>query len=1102
MTVPVADRLRLNAEQRTALNLMGDGPLRLVAGPGTGKTTTVVAMYLRLLEEVGLRPSQVLLLTFANNAASDLKRRIDALHTASYDESWVSTFHSFATRILTTHGHLHGIVPFRLMNGFEEKVLMRRVLTQMSDLEILGPLQTSEALVQDALWFIGVLKQNLVRSDVFSGYSRVTNNAKMRDLAAIYTAYWAEQDSRHLWDFRDVIAQCQLLLERNDALREELSTNFQHVIVDEYQDVDAAQVKLIAQLVEHHHPHPRLAVVGDPNQAIYSFRGTLPAFLGERWQFGGTRVELRQNYRSYGSILRASDRLLDRYGLSAAGLAPDRGDADVPVIYREHEQNATDEASAVVRQIAELIARDGGPNPRYAARDIAIVLRSVRRHGRQFEEALRAAGIPHEVGASPTFATSDVVRFAVHALGALAHPDDDTFLMRVVESPFAGVPAADAHRLLAEAERRQRVTTEALRTTSLLTVLKHTCFLLREADPSRWPLPWSNTEPPLSAEDRTDLERQQAAADALEWSSREPTETKRRTAGFFDLLSDDGRDAVHGFTWRWTRLRSSAGQVAIDVLLHRVFDELGVMRLLMSPATSDSRRNELLGPLRMLLRAVGDYVEFRTLLSEHPPSLAETVTALEQLLPEYIDELPAADQPEQGVVRILTAHASKGLEFPVVFMPAMASQHFPVVARARTPLLEKHEQQWLEKTLVDFAPPWPATDEEFLREEARLGYVAATRAQDMLFLSWADTYEKEEVGAPSAFLEPLAGDAPLREYTELHRDPALGSALGAPDECDAAAFTGWEAWSEPVLSTSESYDSSSSISKFLACPRQYYYSKTLGLRTESGVAAARGSAFHAALEQFHAPETERRWRHDAALAETFYAECCDAAIEAHLRTVDGELDRRVERGSLRRLFANYYRSEIEGHESPLTAATEARFTWHPLRDVTIRGYIDRIIVLDDGGHEIVDYKTGKNGKTTGELSDDLGITSDVPHDFQLLIYFFGSRDGEVDGVPAVDPHVVGLWYPSNLMRGGQIRKTRIIAGDGEATRNGPLHLDDDQLEEARERILTMLAEIHAGDFAPRPRHDGYTCLAAWGKGCDYAWVCPGRIEEPEAYEAE
>ena len=410
-------------------------------GPGTGKTTTVVAMYLRLLDEGGLRPSQVLLLTFANNAAEDLKRRIDALHNVSYDESWVSTFHSFATRVLTTYGHLHGIVPFRLMNGFEEKVLMRRVLSRMTALEVLGPLHSSEALVQDALWFIGILKQNLVRSDDFSAHALASGDPKMRDLAAIYAAYWAEQDSRHLWDFRDVIAQCQLLLERNDALRAELSAKFQHVIVDEYQDVDAAQVKLIAQLVQDHRPHPRLAVVGDPNQSIYSFRGTLPAFLDEKWQFGGNRVDLRQNYRSYEPILAGSDRLLDRYGLNMAALIPVRGDADVPVVHRDNEQNATDEATAVVRQIGELVTGDGDHAPPYRPGDVAIVLRSVRRHGRQFEEALRAAGIPHEVGASPNFASSEIVRFAIHSLSALAHPDDDTYLMRVLESPFAGVPA-------------------------------------------------------------------------------------------------------------------------------------------------------------------------------------------------------------------------------------------------------------------------------------------------------------------------------------------------------------------------------------------------------------------------------------------------------------------------------------------------------------------------------------------------------------------------------------------------------------------------------------------------------------------------------------
>ncbi len=1106
MPLTAAGRPTLNPDQERALALMDDGPLRVIAGPGTGKTTTVVAMYLRLLENHGLRPGQVLLLTFATNAANDLKRRIDALHTASYDESWVSTFHSFATRILTTYGHLHGIPSFRLMNGFEEKALMRRVLAQMPALEMLEPLRHSEALVQDALWFIGILKQNLVRSDDVTALATGSGSTKIRDLAAIYSAYWREQDQRHLWDFRDVIAQCQLLLERDDALRAQLSEKFRHVIVDEYQDVDAAQVKLIAQLVQDHRPHPRLAVVGDPNQSIFSFRGTLPAFLDEKWQWGGERVELGRNYRSFAPILAGSDRLLQRYGLTPARLEALRGEPNVPVLHRDREQNATDEATAVVRQVAALIAAPDGAAGRYRPGDIAIILRSVRRHGRQFEEALRAAGIPHEVGTSPTFASSDIVRFAIDALGALARPDDDHHLVRVLASPFSGVPAADAHRLLDEAQRRRRAATERLHATSLLTVLKHTCFLLRDADPQRWPLPWDDSTPPPSPEDRGELDAQQSAADAREVSSREPTTTRRPIAGFFELLAAEGRAAIHRFTWRWARLNTLATQLPVGALLHRLLDDLGVMEALMSPAMTDERRSELLGPLRMLLRAVDDLAEFQSVLSEDAPSLAETITALEQLLPEYIDELAAPDHPEQGVVRILTAHASKGLEFPVVVMPAMASQHFPVVAGARSPLLGADDQHWLTENLADFAAPWPASDDEFLREEARLGYVASTRARDMLFLSWADTYEKDEVATPSAFVEPLADGSPQRDYTELQRSPALGSAAEQPSSEEAEAFTGWQAWADPVVRPEGSSDSSSSISKFLACPRQYYYNKTLGLRMESGVAAARGSAFHQALEQFHMPANESRWRHDEELAERMYRDACEAAIDNHVRSIEGALNRRVERDGLQRLFRQYWDSEIAGEDVPRTAATEVGFTWHPLDDVTVRGWIDRIIVLDDGGHEIVDYKTGRSSLTANGLKNHLGLGDGPPHDFQLLIYFFGTRDGEVDGVAGVQPRIVGLWYPSQvLVRPPGIRKTQ-LRFDGESASAGARSnvgvLDSDEVDAAHARIVATVQEIRAGAYPPAPRHDGYTCLAIYTKGCDYAWVCPGRVEEPEDYEAQ
>ncbi len=530
------------------------------------------------------------------------------------------------------------------------------------------------------------------------------------------------------------------------------------------------------------------------------------------------------------------------------------------------------------------------------------------------------------------------------------------------------------------------------------------------------------------------------------------------------------------------------------------------MQTLMSPAMSDERRTQLLGPLRMLLRAVADLGEFQSLLSEEPPSLTETITALEQLLPEYIDELAAPDHPEEGVVRILTAHASKGLEFPVVFMPAMASQHFPVVAGARSPLLDSDDQRWLTENLRDFAAPWPASDDEFLREEARLGYVASTRAKDMLFLSWADTYEKDEVATPSAFVEPLAGDSPLREYTELQRNPALGSGAEQPSGEEAAAFTGWQPWADPVVRSEGSSDSSSSISKYLACPRQYYYGKTLGLRMESGVAAARGSAFHKALEQFHMPANESRWRHDEELAERLYREISEAAIDNHVRSIQGSLNRRVERDGLQRLFQQYWDWEIAGKDVPRTVATEVGFTWHPLDDVTVRGWIDRIIVLDDGGHEIVDYKTGRSGLSANALKKELGLSDDPPRDFQMLIYFFGTRDGEVDGVADVQPRIVGLWYPSQVLtRPPGIRKTQLRFDGGTApgaVRSNVGVLDSDEVDAAHARIVATVQEIRTGAYAPAPRHDGYTCLAVYTKGCDYAWVCPGRVEEPEDYEAQ
>ena len=207
---------------------------------------------------------------------------------------------------------------------------MRRVLSQMRALEMLGPLRQRSARPGRPL----VHRHPQAEPRPVRRLQRVlprSNNAKMRDLAAIYTAYWAEQDSRHLWDFRDVIAQCQLLLERNDALRERAVEKFQHVIVDEYQDVDAAQVKLIAQLVQDHRPHPRLAVVGDPNQSIFSFRGRCPPSSTTSGSGAATASSCARTTAPSRPSSPARIVSSTATGSPPQGSPADRGDADVPV---------------------------------------------------------------------------------------------------------------------------------------------------------------------------------------------------------------------------------------------------------------------------------------------------------------------------------------------------------------------------------------------------------------------------------------------------------------------------------------------------------------------------------------------------------------------------------------------------------------------------------------------------------------------------------------------------------------------------------------------------------------------------------------------------
>ncbi|HEV3310850.1 MAG TPA: ATP-dependent DNA helicase [Chloroflexota bacterium] len=1224
----------LNDRQRDALNVLGHAPLRVIAGPGTGKTTTVVEMYLCLVRDMGFKASEVLLLTFSANAAHELKLRIDQRLRESYDESWVSTFHSFAYRLATDVAPRMSpsdvpARPFRLMNGFQEKLLMRHVLRNIwasdpgqTDVVTNGTthgtqkdnplaesalrrLRRSDSLTQDALWFISTLKQELVRPDDFSNWAAGSNASdrsqadgvahaagidgeKLRDLASIYSMYSAEQERLRLQDFRDVIATAVALLENDDSLCRRVSARFRYVIVDEFQDVDAAQVRLLDLLTVDHSGFRHLAVVGALDQSIYSFRGTSPAFIEGDWPFAGEIVHLRDNYRSVSQILDASIALRDEFAADSRTIGESalndaeghqdqtkdsyrplsvRGRSNTPPIHIRHEENAADEASGIARLVRLLLRPSENGGSGYRPRDIAIILRSVRRSGRPVEEALHAAGVPHAVGVSPNFAASDVVRFGVAALRAIADERDDEQLSHVLQSPFCGVPPADASRLLAEAKRRRERERFSLKHKSLATVLSHACYLMADEDATRWPLPWTahssagdragslieledssaglTATPasisPLTAESEQQLDAQAEQAARLESAERSADETEPIALprdAWYHLLTQEAKDAIHGFTARWLLLRARSAQDAPDVLAYRIFQDLGITTTLMESAGTAGRNDPggttgaILGPLRMFLSAITDFVDFQRPLLGRDPTITETLEHLEPALREYVDELELpTDIDDLGQVRLLTIHAAKGLEFPVVIIPGMAAGRLPVIPRPRTPLLSPEEAEWLSDAVRrsrrssrpanhisdggigdhDYARtaplPWIVGDVDFLREEARLGYVGATRARDLLVLSWADQYEDEEVSQPSAYLAPFERglDTEVLEYLEAREPATYLSHEDAPSAVAVTAFLNWQAWNSPLVVRPTLHESASSLNLHLGCPRKYFYGKLLKLRKDAGQDAARGTAFHEALQEFHEPKAERTWKGKPDLAREIYAECCANAMQAYLELIDGELQRQAERRMLQRLFDHYRTSEEQRWQEQSTIVTEAEFSWQTEVGPRLNGRIDRVIQLSQGRIEIVDYKTGSR-KFPREVENQIGLheaEGKAPTDIQLLVYYYAGASGEQAGLPAGQLEAVTLLYPKRLMggkRASYIPRNGLY--DGEAARgirsqyiNIALHRAGLLLQ-----LEEHIAEARSGVYRPVPKTNHYTCTSPWGTGCEFEWLCPGRLEDPEEEE--
>ncbi len=348
-----------------------NGPLRVLAGPGTGKTHALVDLYEQAVRERLATRGEILVLTFSTGAAAEISRRIDTRLHDEYGEAWISTFHSFCSRLLREH------TPDRerlLLNGFQEWLVMRQVLTEI-DAEELGPLdgvRRSDAFARDVLTFVALMKQNLVHPSALLLAAEASASERLRVLASVYQAYQRRLQDARMFDFRDLISGAIELLQSNAPLRERLKGQFRLILVDEFQDVDPAQFELL-QLVAPPEAGPRLVVVGDPDQSIYGFRGTVPRLLSRDFAavYGSATQRLEDCRRSSREALDAGERVL---AATHPGREPRLLGTIVvpapPAVVVAREGDPVDEAFFVAREIKRLHAESSA----LRHRDFAILL--------------------------------------------------------------------------------------------------------------------------------------------------------------------------------------------------------------------------------------------------------------------------------------------------------------------------------------------------------------------------------------------------------------------------------------------------------------------------------------------------------------------------------------------------------------------------------------------------------------------------------------------------------------------------------------------------------------------------------------------------------
>ena len=724
---------QLNPQQRLAVETT-EGPLLILAGAGSGKTRVITYRIAHLIETVGVSPDSILAVTFTNKAAAEMAERVENLVGGSLlRQPLISTFHSFCVRVLRRDIEA-------LKDGFRRDF----VIYDESDQQL---------VVKAAMRRLGLDDKQMKPSAVLSRISWAKNH--MRDpvevyrsspdpkterVAHIYEIYRQELRKANALDFDDLLLETVRLLRDAAEVRERYQHRFEYVLVDEYQDTNRPQYELMRLLAGTRH---NLCVVGDEDQSIYSWRGAdIRNILEFEQNFPEAKiVRLEQNYRSTQTILQAASSVVGN-NVRRKGKTLWTSRQGGPKVGCYEAPDGENEALFVADMVNKYVQQALGEG-----RDArAAVLYRTNSQSRLFEEALRRYGLKYHVVGGFSFYERAEIKDMVSYLKLLHNPDDSIALMRAINTPARGIGKTTVETLerlaietglslwsaLGEAIQRQLLPARAL------AAVRGFRDLIQDA---RAMLAGTFVERLSSdAETSSAIGRQSSAVDsdgdesAEDFFGKLAFEAADTQASESPPADDRGptADDQSGF-------RAPGGPATVPEVLKFLFDRTGYIRQLEDEGTPESlARIENLHELvnaamdaRDRGETLGEFLDHAALVSE------------------------ADDYDARSQITLMTLHAAKGLEFPVVFLVGLEEGLFP---HSRT-LIEPDQ----------------------LEEERRLCYVGMTRAMDSLVLTHA-TYRRRygtdmpEASVPSRFLEEVPRElledlgSPRRARYEDRRD--------------------------------------------------------------------------------------------------------------------------------------------------------------------------------------------------------------------------------------------------------------------------------------------------------------------------------------------